>query len=166
MNCLWPGFLGGVVTKFSYPFTTTAPEKIIYLWNVLISEITFVLLFTWLDGLKDVLLHIQSPQWPQLASLSLGAGALRIRNLWERQMCCGCGVYLTDYHIWRCPKMLNTSSLLDLCGWGVRVRAWRSLAVVLAGFVSGAVTVASASPGDGECKWHKSDESGLSLRAP
>lgn len=32
------------------------------------------------------------------------------------------------------------------------MRAWRSLAVVLAGFVSGAVTVASASPGDGECK--------------
>lgn len=34
MNCLWPGFLGVVVTKFSYPFTTTAPETIIYLWNV------------------------------------------------------------------------------------------------------------------------------------
>lgn len=142
MNCLWPGFLGVVVTKLSYPFTTTAPETVIYLWNLLISEITFMLLFTWLDRLKDVELHVQSPQWLQLASLSHGAAALREKNLWEGHMWCGCGVYLTDYQIWRCPETLNTSSsrgpvLLRSQSEGLE----KFLAVVVAGFVCGAVSV-------------------------
>lgn len=114
MNCHCPGFLAAVVTKFSYPFTITAPETAIYLWNVLISQIAFVLLFTWLDRLKDVLLPVQSPQWHQLARLSHGTGALRKKNLWERHRRCGCGVYLTDYQICRCPRILNTSSSLGL----------------------------------------------------
>lgn len=170
MNCGWPGFRGAVVTKFSYPFTIPAPEIVIYLWNVLISQTAFLLLFTSLDRLKDVLLRVQSPQWHQLARLSHGAGALRKESLsclWERHKWHGCGEYSTDCWICRCPKILNTS-----CSFGLVLMRSQSEGLEKFGCGGGRVCVwccecgTSASPGDGECKWHMSDESGLALRAP
>lgn len=166
------------VSKFSYPFTSTAPATLIYLQSVIIHQITYMLLFTWLERLKIVLLSVQSLQWHQLVRLSPGAGAFRKENL-----SCLPVVYGKPRGMWvwsifdRLPNLwlakdfrgewgflIGTSTS---CSFGLVVPLdttvneepeW-GLGEVVCGFLHGGcvlvmvIQVLSASPCDAECRW-------------